>query len=107
LVTRGCSGVAGLADKKDENGSMHMCWITMPGAGAATRHTGHTQTQTQRTKVNKLYAPLALLVPSYININISTYTCALSIRFRLSQRGLRGRPQLTAKASARARADDD
>ena len=27
-------GVAGLADKKDENGSMHMCWITMTGAGA-------------------------------------------------------------------------
>jgi len=34
LVTRGCWGVAGLADEKDENGSMHMCWITMPGAGA-------------------------------------------------------------------------
>ena len=27
-------GVAGLADEKDETGSMHMCWITMPGAGA-------------------------------------------------------------------------
>jgi len=33
-------GVAGLADEKDETGSMHMCWITMPGAGACSTTRG-------------------------------------------------------------------